>query len=100
MIAKFTPPIATGNLPETYAIFPITYRKHLRKHTDNLPETSPNTPLGTTYHTGSPAEGRGALPSNEVGQMLDRPTQEYAREGSPVVRAPGPFAELEQGLDA
>jgi RecA-family ATPase len=56
----------SGNIPETYPKSPETYRKHLRKPTDNLPETSPNTPLGTTYHKGSPAEG--GEPSDDGGE--------------------------------
>jgi len=45
---KFRKP--SDNLPETYP-------ESFRKHTDNLPETSSPHTLGTTYHTGSPAEG-------------------------------------------
>lgn len=43
--------------PKTYANSPKTLRKHLREPSDNIPITSENTPLGTTYHKGSPAEG-------------------------------------------
>lgn len=56
----------SGNLPETYPKKPETYRKHLRKPSGNLPETSANTPLGTTYHTGSPAEG--GMPDGTEGE--------------------------------